>query len=96
MVALLLGAKYEHAAGPLALLLWSGAGIFASTAPVTFLTITNRQHFIALALFLADSFGLALATLLIGPCGWGLTGAAIARVVTAWLLCGLYLWFGRK
>lgn len=95
LVLLLLGPKYTAASEPLSLLLWSGAAIFASAAPVTYLTIINRQQRIALALFLADGAGLGLAAVLLGPLGWGLAGAAIARIVSAWLLFVLYLWFAR-
>ena len=95
LVLLLLGPKYTAASEPLSLLLWSGAAIFASAAPVTYLTITNRQHRIALALFVADGAGLGVAAVLLGPLGWGLAGAAIARIVSAWLLFVLYLWFAR-
>jgi len=96
LVKLLLGPKYENVTGPLSLLWWSGAAIFASAAPVTYLTMLNQQHRIALALFLADGFGLGLAALVAGPLGGGLIGVALVRVATAWLLCGLYLYFARR
>ena len=90
-----LGSKYAQAAHTLVWLGWAAAGIFASAAPVTWLTVTNRQHLILVALLVADLVGLLLVAGLVGGLGWGLNGVAVARVVTSWTLCGLYFMFGR-
>ncbi len=96
VVGLLLGSKYEAAGRALAWLLWAGAAIFASAAPVTWLTITNRQHLILVALLCADGLGLVLTLVMGGWLRWGLEGVALARVGTSWALCGLYLLFCRS
>jgi O-antigen/teichoic acid export membrane protein len=95
VVRLVLGPKYAVAGEVLAWLLWAGAAIFASAAPVTWLTVTNRQRYILAALLGADGLGLALTLGLAGGLGWGLPGVALARVGAGWMLAGLYLFFGR-
>jgi O-antigen/teichoic acid export membrane protein len=95
LIALLLGARYEAAGRLLAWLLWAAAAIFASAAPVTWLTVTNRQHFILIALLCADLLGLVLTLVAGGLFKWGLEGICAARISTSWFLCWLYLLFGR-
>lgn len=95
LVGFLLGSKYSLVGGILALLGWAAAGIFASTGPVTWLTITNRQYYIVLALILADLLGLGLNLFLAGFLKMGLDGIVVARVTTTWALCALYLLFSR-
>jgi O-antigen/teichoic acid export membrane protein len=94
LVELILGSKYAVAGQTLPGLLFAGAAIFASAAPVTWLTVTNRQRYIVWALLGADSLGLALTLLLTGGFGLGLAGVVIARIVAGWTLAGLYLLFG--
>jgi O-antigen/teichoic acid export membrane protein len=95
VVHLVLGPKYDRAGQLLVGLLWAGAAIFASAAPVTWLTVTNRQRYILIALLGADGLGLALTLGLVGGLGWGLPGVALSRIGAAWTLAGLYLFFGR-
>jgi O-antigen/teichoic acid export membrane protein len=95
LVGLLLGSKYSAVPAILGLLGWAAAGIFASTVPVIWLTITNRQHYVVLALVIADLAGLGLNIFLTGLLKWGLEGTAVARIAVSWLLCGLYLAFSR-
>ncbi|HEX2909156.1 MAG TPA: hypothetical protein VH186_00005 [Chloroflexia bacterium] len=96
LISFLFGSKYRAATIILPLLGWSAAGIFASSGPVTWLTITNRQYYILLALVVADFTGLGLYLLLAGIFKWGLEGVAISRCATSWLLCCLYLAFCRS
>lgn len=95
LVQLILGSKYAVAGQVLEWLMWAGAAIFACAAPVTWLTVTNRQRFIVIALLGADGLSLALTLVLAGWLGWGLSGVAAARIGSGWTLAGLYIFFGR-
>lgn len=93
LVVFILGSKYAVAGQTLPGLLFAGAAIFGSAAPVTWLTVTNRQRYIVWALLGADTLGLVLTFLLTGVWGLGLAGVVIARIVSGWTLAVLYLLF---
>jgi O-antigen/teichoic acid export membrane protein len=93
LINLLFGPKYSQIVPILQILGWAGAGIFACAGPVTWLTITNRQYYILLALIIADIVGLALGLFLAGYMQLGLSGIAQARTLSSWFLFALYLAF---
>lgn len=95
LVHLILGPRYAAAGRILGLMLWAGAAIFASAAPVTWLTVTNRQRYILLALVGGDLLSLCLTSLFTGLLQWNLEGAALARIASTWGVFGLYLLFCR-
>jgi O-antigen/teichoic acid export membrane protein len=95
LVSFLLGPKYLVAAEVLTWLVWAGVGIFASAAPVTWLTVTNRQHLILVTMLLANLADVLLVILLAGLLQWGLVGIAVARIGASWLVCVLYIFLGK-
>jgi O-antigen/teichoic acid export membrane protein len=95
LVSFLLGPKYLVAAEVLTWLVWAGAGIFASAVPVTWLTVTNRQHLILVTMLLANLGDVLLVILLAGLLQWGLVGIAVARIGASWLVCALYIFWGK-
>jgi len=93
LINLVFGAKYSQIAPILQILGWAGAGIFACAGPVTWLTITNHQYYILLALIITDLISLALGLFLAGYLQLGLNGIALARALSSWLLFILYVGF---
>ncbi len=94
IIELMFGQKYSQIIPVLQILGWAGAGIFACAGPVTWLTVTNRQYNILLALVVSDLVGLGLGLFLAGYLQLGLNGIALARVFSSWLLFVSYLSFG--
>ena len=95
VIDFLLGSRYQAVSQILPLFGWAAAGIFAGTAPVIWLTVTDRQRYILWSLILSDGLGLGLCLVLAAGLQWGLPGIALARIATSWSLSALYLIFAR-